>query len=200
MDESNVTNAEGTARGYKSSLIRALNHPLRIRMLSILGQRTASPKEMAGELDEELGNVAYHARALAKDGMAEVVYEEPVRGAVEHFYRATDRPVLEADEWEELDSEVREAALEYGVGRIYTDATIALHAGTFDKRRGGHLSRTPLMVDEEGWQAVSAILDDALGEILDESARSAERISVSGEAGIPMLTALLGFERPAVKA
>jgi DNA-binding transcriptional ArsR family regulator len=179
-----------------TSLIRALNHPLRIKMLSILGQRSASPREMSRELGEELSNVSYHARALKRDGLAEIVHEEPVRGAVQHFYRATDRPVLGADDWQKLDPEVRRAALEYGVGRIYADATVALHAGTVDRREGGHLSRTPLVVDEEGWQVVSAILDTALEDILDESAKSAARLADSGEEGVPMLAAMLGFERP----
>jgi DNA-binding transcriptional ArsR family regulator len=197
MGSQETRQLSGSGSGSQSkSLIRALNHPLRIKMLSILGQRSASPREMSRELGEELSNVSYHARALKKDGLAEIVHEEPVRGAVQHFYRATDRPVLGADDWEELDPEVRRSALEYGLGRIYTDATVALHAGTVDRRRGGHLSRTPLVVDEEGWQVVSSILDTALQDVLEESTKSAARLAESGEDRIPMLTALIGFERP----
>jgi predicted transcriptional regulator len=52
----------------------------------------ASPKELAGQLGEKLGNVSYHVRILARLGLIELVRETPRRGAVEHHYRATPRP------------------------------------------------------------------------------------------------------------
>jgi len=75
-------------------LIRALAHPLRWRILQTLNLRTASPSELAGELGAPLPNIAYHVKVLARNDAIELVKTEQVRGALEHFYRATMRPWL----------------------------------------------------------------------------------------------------------
>jgi hypothetical protein len=41
--------------------------------------------------------------ALVRLECVELVSERPVRGAVEHFYRATELHLIDTDEWEELD-------------------------------------------------------------------------------------------------
>jgi DNA-binding transcriptional ArsR family regulator len=70
-------------------LIKALGHPIRVRALEILNARVASPSELAKELGEPLGNVAYHVKILEENDAIELVRTAPVRGALEHFYRAS---------------------------------------------------------------------------------------------------------------
>jgi DNA-binding transcriptional ArsR family regulator len=70
-------------------LIKALGHPVRVRALDVLNTRIASPSELAKELGEPLGNVAYHIKILEENGAIELVRTAPVRGALEHFYRAS---------------------------------------------------------------------------------------------------------------
>jgi DNA-binding transcriptional ArsR family regulator len=70
-------------------LIKALGHPVRVRALEVLNTRVASPSELAKELGEPLGNVAYHIKILEENGAIELVRTAPVRGALEHFYRAS---------------------------------------------------------------------------------------------------------------
>ncbi len=71
-------------------LARANTHPLRVSILEILDQgRPLSPKRLSVELQAPLGSVNYHVTALAKSGLVELVDERQVRGATEHFYRAT---------------------------------------------------------------------------------------------------------------
>src|SRR5262245_7394566 len=82
--------------------VKAMSHPLRAASLRILADRTASPAEMARELEEELSNVSYHTKQLVEFEHAELVSTRPVRGALEHFYRATERHLLDTEEWEEL--------------------------------------------------------------------------------------------------
>jgi DNA-binding transcriptional ArsR family regulator len=74
--------------GPAEALLRALNHPVRAQALTILTHRIASPREIADRLDQPLGIVSYHVRVLAELGLAEIVEEQPLRGAVEHFFRA----------------------------------------------------------------------------------------------------------------
>ncbi|HEX4752437.1 MAG TPA: helix-turn-helix domain-containing protein, partial [Solirubrobacterales bacterium] len=46
------------------ALVRALAHPMRVRILEALQGRTASPTELARQFGESLGVVSYHANAL----------------------------------------------------------------------------------------------------------------------------------------
>jgi DNA-binding transcriptional ArsR family regulator len=73
-------------------LIKALSHSIRIRALEVLNTRIASPSELAKELGEPLGNVAYHVKILEENDAIELVRTAPVRGALEHFYRASVDP------------------------------------------------------------------------------------------------------------
>lgn len=80
-------------------LARANTHPLRVSILEVLGLdggRTLSPKDLSMELQAPLSTVNYHVTELAKAGLLELVDQRQVRGAVEHFYRATEVPA-EAD-------------------------------------------------------------------------------------------------------
>src|SRR3954469_439396 len=91
--------------------IKAMNHPLRATLLMILAERTSSPAEMARELDEDLSNVSYHTKQLVELECAELVSTRPVRGALEHFYRATERSYVNREEWDDLDPVMAENIL-----------------------------------------------------------------------------------------
>jgi len=80
-------------------LVKALAHPLRIRILAILEDRVASPSEIAEQLDAPLGNVSYHVRQLAELGLISLVRETPVRGTLEHHYKAEIRPRITDKAW-----------------------------------------------------------------------------------------------------
>jgi predicted ArsR family transcriptional regulator len=73
-------------------LARSNTHPLRVSILEVLnlddGARTLSPNELSQELQAPLSTVNYHVTELRKSGLLEIVGEEQVRGAIEHFYRA----------------------------------------------------------------------------------------------------------------
>jgi predicted ArsR family transcriptional regulator len=76
-------------------LARANTHPLRVSILEVLnidGGRTLSPKDLSLELQAPLSTVNYHVTELARAELVEIVREQPVRGAIEHFYRAVEAP------------------------------------------------------------------------------------------------------------
>ena len=65
-------------------------HATQIAILEALdadGGRTLSPKELSGELGEQLPAVAHHVRRLAAMELLELVKTRPIRGSFEHFYR-----------------------------------------------------------------------------------------------------------------
>ena len=87
--------------------MKALSHPLRVRMLTLLNQKVSSPSELADELGEPLGNVSYHMRFLADLKMVKLVRTEPRRGAVEHYYQALEPPQVSGDDWAQLPASLR---------------------------------------------------------------------------------------------
>jgi DNA-binding transcriptional ArsR family regulator len=77
--------------------IKAMGHPVRAAALRILTERTASPAEMARELEEELSNVSYHTKQLVEFECAELVTTPPVRRALHHFYPPTERHLVDTE-------------------------------------------------------------------------------------------------------
>src|SRR3712207_9274529 len=92
-------------------MVKALAHPLRVRIIGALENRTASPSELATELDAPLGTVSYHVRKLEALGLLKLVREAPRRGAVEHYYRVEKRPSVTGEGWWKAPEFVKEALL-----------------------------------------------------------------------------------------
>ena len=93
--------------GITQQLAKALAHPLRVRILTSLHKGVSSPNQLAQELGEPLGNVSYHVKTLLEYDCVELVKTEPRRGAVEHFYRATERAFFSAGDWEKIPASAR---------------------------------------------------------------------------------------------
>lgn len=99
-------------RQASENRLKAMAHPLRRAILRYLIEHgTRAPVEIAIGLGEELGDVSYHMRRLATFGMVETVREEKVRGTVKHYFRHTDRHLVDTDEWNELDPMIRRGLL-----------------------------------------------------------------------------------------
>jgi DNA-binding transcriptional ArsR family regulator len=68
--------------------LRALSHPLRVRILSLLTGAAMSTAELARELGMHHAAVSFHVRQLATAGYLELVETRSVRGGQERCYRA----------------------------------------------------------------------------------------------------------------
>ena len=73
-------------RGEISSL-RAMAHPVRVRILSLLTAEAMSAAEVARALDLTHANASYHLRVLHDAGVLVTAGEEKVRGGVARRYR-----------------------------------------------------------------------------------------------------------------
>lgn len=69
------------------SALRAVAHPVRIRILSLLTAQAMSATEVARELDLTHANASYHLRVLHEAGELVVESEEKIRGGVAKRYR-----------------------------------------------------------------------------------------------------------------
>jgi DNA-binding transcriptional ArsR family regulator len=182
--------------GVNLNLVKALAHELRAEILGILNERMASPNELAKELEEGLSQVSYHVKVLKDYECITLVKTEPRRGAVEHYYRATSSAFLTDRDWHELPDSVRPGLSADLLELILGDAVRALEEGTFDARKDRHMSRTPLLLDEEGWEEVGGILEQALKGVVQAQKKASTRLSRSGEEGFNAAVAILGFELP----
>lgn len=177
-------------------LAKALAHPLRVQLLSILNERVASPNQLSKELEEPLGNVSYHVKVLLDYDCAELVKREPRRGAIEHFYRATKRAYFNDPEWMTLPSSAQQGISRKILEIIGKDASAALVAGTMTERDDTHLSQTPMTVDEQGWQEVTALLKETLDRTLEIQAKAARRLAGNGDKGISTKVQIMHFKSP----
>jgi hypothetical protein len=80
-----------TELGCLVDIFRLLGQPIRLRILVALGSDTLSPSELDQRLDIGLGTLAYHVGVLRNDGILMLVETRASRGALESFYRLTDR-------------------------------------------------------------------------------------------------------------
>jgi DNA-binding transcriptional ArsR family regulator len=129
--------------------VKAMSHPLRVRILALLDERTASPVELAGWLGATLGTVAYHVRTLQRMGLIELVHQTRVRGAVEHHYRAKERPSVSDEAWAAAPPIAKQAAVSASLETIGAYARAASAAGGFD-HGSSHLTRTSMRLDARG--------------------------------------------------
>lgn len=186
-----------TRRSPDATLGAAIAHPLRCRCLAILADRVASPAEIARELRLEVSSVGYHVGALADAGLIEEVGQRPVRGAVEHFYRAVVRPITSADEEAAMDQEKRKSFARTTWSLITANATTALEAGTLMERPEHHLTRVPLRVDEHGWQELAIAYMELYERVYEIQTDAAERLGEDpDDPGISVLSVLAFFETP----
>jgi DNA-binding transcriptional ArsR family regulator len=176
--------------------IKAMSHPLRASILRILTERTASPAEMAREMDEELSNVSYHTKQLVEFDCAELVSTRPVRGALEHFYRATERHLIDTEEWDELEPLVAEDLVCEFMQKILDDFVASARAGIIGSDADFHLTRTLHVLDDEGLKEALKAHERARLEILEIEARSAARMVESGEEGTNVSSSQGLFKMP----
>lgn len=168
-----------TKSGVDQRVVRAIGHPLRLRLLTIFNERVASPSDLAAELGEPIGNVSYHTRILARLGCVELVKTKQVRGAVEHYYRAVVRPVFSDDDWAELPLSIRKSLAGAVLTEIANDMSASGAEGGFD-RDEVHINRTTLTLDRQGWQELNEALQELGEQALEIQAQSAARLHSDG--------------------
>ena len=174
-------------------LAKALAHPLRVRLLAALNEGVASPNQLAEQVEEPLQNVSYHVRVLLSLGCIELVRTAQRRGAIEHFYRALTRPFFTDSDWEQLPASARHSLSDSVLRQVWDDAAGALGAGTFDDRDDRHLTRTPLAVDEKGWEKLNELLAELQERALEIQDESAERLAKSGDEALATRLVMMHF-------
>lgn len=185
---------------YTLRVAKVMADELRIKIVMELNQREMSPKGFHEEFGG--GSIARVSRAfdlLAEFGWLRLTRTETGgrrRGAVEHFYRATQPLVFYEDSWDPLPRSMREMISGGIFEELVRRVKQAMEAGTIDARKDRHVSWMPLSLDQEGWEKVIARVDALFYCLFEEQEEANARMAESGEKPIPMTVGLTAFESP----
>jgi DNA-binding transcriptional ArsR family regulator len=159
--------------------VKALTHPLRVRILALLHERTASPRELAEWLDASLGTVSYHVRTLHDFGLIELVDTTQVRGAIAHHYRAVERPRVSDEAWAAAAPVVKQATIGAALQTIDEYARASAAAGGFD-RAEAQRTRTHVRLDAKGWQQAAKACEKLVAELGRIEEGAGKRLAKAG--------------------
>ena len=178
-------------------LVRALAHPLRIKILEILTERVASPNRISDDLDAGLSHVAYHTRTLDKCGCLELVDTAKRRGATEHFYKASPHSFIGDRIWRRVPRALLGGVSGATLQSFMDRAVAALEAGTIDRREDTTLYWMPVRLDAEGWTAVTATMEETVDKVLTIQDESRGRLlRKKGRGAISAIVGVASFETP----
>lgn len=157
------------------AFLKAIRHPLRVRMLARLNEKVASPAMLARELGISIPLASYHVDVLRETGCIELVKTTPSRGATEHHYRALRRAMIDEAEWASLTPAQRAPITQQLLEDVAGHAFAALHDGALDRRDNQHLSWTDLYLDEQAFGELSALMEEVVQRGFELQAESAGR-------------------------
>jgi DNA-binding transcriptional ArsR family regulator len=163
-----------------SRYAKALAHPLRVRILSMLKERDASPVQLSEHLDATLGTVAYHVRTLERLGLIEMVATHQRRGATEHVYAAREHPRLSSRAWAVTHPMTKHMMIASSLSQIGEVASQSA-AGGFD-RPEAVLARDTLELDATGWSELAEATRRWREEAATIQRGSLQRLRGSGDA------------------
>ena len=175
--------------------LRAMSHPVRRAMLRhYVETGPIAPVEVANALGVDLSKASYHSRILLELGCLELVKTEQVRGSTKHYYRATERHLVDTRDWDDLDPSEREGVLIDCMQPIIDDFTGAIRDRTVGDDGRFHITRTPIRaLDQDGLDELLAAHLRLFEETSEIERRAAERMAATGEASISVSTAQTCF-------
>jgi DNA-binding transcriptional ArsR family regulator len=188
----------GRRAGFSDpQLIKALAHPMRTRILGLLDERVASPRQLSDELDAPIQNVSYHVGELAKLGLIKLVRTTQRRGAIEHHYTAVAAPRVSDEAWSELPPIVRDRMTAAWLSEIFKQINGAAAGGGF-LADDTHLSRTQLVLDDKGRKALAKELDATIQRVERIHEQARKRLGSNPDAEQRMALVMLHFDDAAV--
>ena len=187
----------GTEDVTDAHIIKAMGHPLRMRILEAFNSGERSPRELATELGEPLGNVSYHVRMLVDLGLLELVRTTQKRGALEHHYVLAARPVISDGTWSRLPGQFKATLTRNLLDDVASDVGDAASGGGFDRAEAS-VMRLPLVLDARGWKEAARAAAQFEERLKQIEQRAAERLrAAEGAESVGARAVLMLFQAPA---
>jgi DNA-binding transcriptional ArsR family regulator len=159
----------------KQRLIKAMAHPLRVRILAYMNDRPWSPNELSNELAEGLSQVSYHVKVLKDFELIEMTKTEPRRGAVEHYYKAIERVFMPSSITKQFPKSAQRGMFVGTLEDANKDIAASLKSGRFDQRADYHVSYTPGDLDGLACEKAEKLADKYVEDFIALDAEAAER-------------------------
>jgi DNA-binding transcriptional ArsR family regulator len=188
------TRKRGSSRSPEQKISHSVNHSVRLDAFMATFEAMTSPNEVSKLLGKPVATVSFHMTELRKDGAIELVKTEQRRGAIEHYYRATKPPEIDAEEWKALPKATRRKIAALILQAIIADGLASLRHGKLPDDDDMYLVWMPMRLNLEGREKVT----DLQAEMLERMAAIKERHGVAEgdeeDEGIKV-AAMLWFER-----
>ena len=167
---------------------RALSHPTRVRILALLEERVATPRDLAEWLDgPTLGAVSHHVRLLHRVGLIRLVRTTSVRGALSHHYKAAVRVRVAGEGWDDATPIVKHATAASALEIAAHNLRAAASADAEADQSGAQLGRRRLRLDERGWREAAAACERLVKRFAELEEASAARAQDAREAALLLL-------------
>jgi AcrR family transcriptional regulator len=145
------------------------------KALTFLGDRWASPAEVAAQVGEEEGVVADFLRQLGEIGAIEAneMGGEKRYHASEGFHKLK---VASTQQTAAMTPRQRDDLTRFLWGLVERETLDSIARGAFDSRPDRYFTRTPLRLDQEGWRELTELHRQTLQAGMEIQARSDERM------------------------
>lgn len=176
----------GRESGRTAAELRALAHPVRLRMLSLLTGAELTAAEIARELALTHANASYHLRQLLAAGLLSIAGEERIRGGVAKRYRYNlDREPVGPGSGPESPETAE------GLELMYAAVASELRRRAGHRTAGpAHLTDAELWLDPAEWLAIR----DQVGAASDRLHRAARPPRTPGTIRVNATMALFRME------
>jgi AcrR family transcriptional regulator len=192
-----AANGDGRPQAADRDAIRAVGVQATLaEVLDIVSQRLGvSAEEISRQSEISEDAAAHYLEELETAGLIGVIDEREINGQVKRFY-GTDLRRLAGNDWGSMEPPERRRISEQVGHLIKGEWDEAVELGSFDGRLDRHMSRLPLLVDEQGWRELLEVSDRALDASAEVRRQSAERLEKSKEKGLDGRMVQLLFEMP----
>jgi DNA-binding transcriptional ArsR family regulator len=192
---------------FPSRLAKVFADETCLRIVAELNLREMSVTQFHREFGgTSLSGIRYRFKKLEEMAWLGQVNEQTEgsrRHGKERLYRATGPAVFDNRTWASLSPSLKKKGSWVTFKALSDEVEDAMNAETFDARDDRHLTWSLLLLDQQGWEKMTAAVDTLFAFILNERDRAESRIGAeSGKDLARMTVGLMAFESPkdAVKA
>ncbi len=179
------------------AITNAVNHWLRLEIVTILHQGEFSAGEIADMLDEDVRYVAGHVRVLFETGCIEFVGFRRIGGQARPVFRAVTLPVVTDEVFRKMEKGERHDVTGAGIQGFLAESLSAYANEKLD-----NAEEPPCLIwdvpplDAERRRKLRKRLTEVWEEeILVAEVETANAVAESGEEAIPTVIGLFSFER-----
>jgi predicted transcriptional regulator len=183
------------AKSIEEVIGYALNHRIRVYVLTLLNEGTYSPDQIAQIIEEPTNKVAHHIKELLDAGSIELAKVEKVRNADQHFYRAVEMPYYSDEEMAAMTPQQRQVTYGLILQCMTAEALAALWGGKMHSDPRVWMAWRWFNVDAQGRQDLADEQERSWKRYQDIEAESTNRRAKSGEPAESIIMAQMGFKR-----